>query len=138
MRSARRLVKLLLQEDSEILPKHREECLGIALWKITEAESEHKHRTRLCSETVYESPLTASLRHEHVYRKKHMIQSLIKSRPEDVDRILDLAVGCTVTIEEHILLHKYEDKDGWERYKAAGIAVIDACDGRIFEFPDAS
>jgi hypothetical protein len=90
MRSAIRLIKLLLQEDPEILPEHRQELLGVALWKITEAESTHKHRTRFCSQAAYNSP-EAELRHDHVFQRVLMIRDLINCRPENVDKILSKA-----------------------------------------------
>jgi hypothetical protein len=124
MRSASRLIKLLLQEDPEILPEHRQELLGIALWKITEAESTHKHRTRFCSQAAYNSPWE-ELRHDHVFQRAFMIRELTICRPEDVDKILSKAVACTITKEEHALLDKHKEVDGWDRYRRAGITVID-------------
>ena len=46
-RSASHLIKLLLQEDSAILPVHRAEAMSVALWKFTEADG--KHNTPYCS-----------------------------------------------------------------------------------------
>jgi hypothetical protein len=123
-RSAVRLIKLLLQCDLEILPAHRQEFLSVALWKITEAQSTHKHRTRFCSQEAYSSPET-DLRHDHVFQRAIMIKELINGRPEDVDTILKKAVACTITKEEHTLLSRHSDVDGWDRYRRAGINVID-------------
>ena len=123
-RSAISLVKLLLQKNVDILPEHREECLNIALWKITEAESAHKHRTRFCSEAA----LTATredLRHDHVFQRAVMVKELISCHPDQVDEILAKAVACTITKQEHIILNKHKRFDGWDRYKNANIRVID-------------
>ena len=57
--SATALVKLLLLEEPTILLEHRKEFLKLALWKITEAESVAKDRTRYCSATAYKSPETS-------------------------------------------------------------------------------
>lgn len=57
-----------------------------------------------------------------------MIKSLI-DQPNRADEILSVAVGCTVTKQEHNRLHDIEkefpDLDGWERYKSAGVSVVD-------------
>ena len=134
--SAIRLVKLLLEEDPEFLPEHREEFLSLALWKVTEAESIDKHRTQFCSKAVYESPNCAR-RHDHVYQRAKMVRALIKVGQEGAKEILEKAVACTITKEEHLSLNAYEHVDGWERYRRAGIVVIDGTTGALFEFPEA-
>lgn len=66
--SATALVKLLLLEEPTILLEHRKEFLKLALWKITEAESVAKDRTRYCSATAYKSP-ESKLTHDHVFQE---------------------------------------------------------------------
>jgi hypothetical protein len=124
MRSAIMLVKLLLRKDVEISYAHRQEFLSLALWKVTEAESTHKHRTRFCSQAAYTSP-ESNLRHDHVFQRAPMVRALLDSSPENVDEILDNAVACTITKDEHTLLNKFRNLDGWERYRMAEIDVID-------------
>lgn len=46
------------------------------------------------------------------------------AKPEEIDNILEDAVGCTVTTEEHDRLAPFDDEYGWERYRKAGITVI--------------
>ena len=58
-----------------------------------------------------------------------MIAILISCASADVDSILDQAIGCTVTVEEHKRLAAYETEYGWERYRKAGIVVIDTLTG---------
>jgi hypothetical protein len=135
LRSAVHLIKLLLQENSEVLREHRQELLSIALWKVTEAESVHKHRTRFCSQTVYNAP-ESECRHDHVFQRAIMIRDLMNSGPDGVENILEGAVACTVTREEHATLDQHRCVDGWERYRRAGITVIDAKDGTIFRQPE--
>jgi hypothetical protein len=53
-----------------------------------------------------------------------MVNELL-SHPEEVDRILEKAVACIVTTKEHSLLEKYKHLYGWDRYRCAGITVID-------------
>jgi hypothetical protein len=127
-RSAVSLVKLLLQKNVDILPEHREECLNIALWKITEAESTHKHRTRFCSAAALTAPKD-ELRHDHVFQRAVMVKELISCQPEQVDLILGRAVACTITKQEHVTLNKHKQLDGWDRYKTANISVIDTISG---------
>jgi hypothetical protein len=61
-----------------------------------------------------------------------MVKQLI-DRPHDALAIRDNACGCVVTIEEHDALTRIDrqDKevDGWDRYRRAGIAVIDRSSG---------
>jgi hypothetical protein len=54
-----------------------------------------------------------------------MIAALEKATPHEVDGILKIAIGCTVTIEEHTRLSKFDKEYGWKRYRKAGIVVYD-------------
>jgi hypothetical protein len=123
-RSAINLVKTLLQKDLDILAEHRKECLTIALWKLTEAEAQHKHRTRFCSENARHAQ-GKELRHDHVFQRANMIRRLLASQPDEVEAILGEAVACTITRKEHRLLNQYKHLDGWERYSRANIAYIE-------------
>ena len=96
------------------------------LWKITEAESP-KHKTRFQSQGALGD--RTRLRHEHVFQQKQMIAALEKAAPHEVDDLLKSAIGCTVTIEEHTLLSKFDEEYGWARYRKAGIVVIDTQTG---------
>jgi hypothetical protein len=125
-RSASTLIKYLLAEKQpDVLPAHRRELLGVLLWKLTEAESSHKHKTRFQSEGALGCNDEAKLRHEHVYQQEKMIAALEKATPNEVDDILKTAVACTVTTEEHTRLSEFDEEYGWERYRKAGIVVID-------------
>lgn len=128
-RSAVALIKYLLAEKKpEVLSSHSRELLDVLLWKITEAES-HKHKTRFKSEGALGCSEKARLRHEHVFQRSRMIAALEKAAPHEVDDILKKAIGCTVTVEEHTRLSKFEKEYGWERYRKAGIVVIDTQTG---------
>jgi hypothetical protein len=133
-RSAIVLAKTLLQEIPGLLPEHRRECLGIALWKYTQAEGLSKYKTRFRSEASLSSA-HSDLRHDHVCQRAIMIDTLLQAKSEDVDEILRNAVGCTVTKDEHILLERFKRFDGWERYRQAGLVVIDMETGQPVEFP---
>jgi hypothetical protein len=130
VQSAVHLIKLVLRDGSDLLPEHRRMVIDAALWKITEAESRHKHRTRFCSQAVFSSP-DCECRHDHVFQRAKMIDDLIASGPDAVDEIAAKAVACTVTREEHLALNRYKQLDGWQRYRQVGITVIDARSGAV-------
>jgi hypothetical protein len=67
-----------------------------------------------------------------------MTRRLLRANPEDVERILERATACTITMDEHRRLNTYAHLDGWERYRAAGIVVIDSKTGEVFEFQTSS
>jgi hypothetical protein len=58
-----------------------------------------------------------------------MITALEKAAPHEVDDILKIAIGCTVTVEEHARLSKVDDEYGWDRYRKARVIVIDTQTG---------
>jgi hypothetical protein len=121
-KSAIILIKVLLKSNApEVLPAHLRGLLDNMLWKITEADG--KYKTRHQSHGALQCSDKKLLRHEHVYPKEQMINALLKATPEEVDGILETAVGCTVTFAEHSRLHKFNDEDGWMRYRKAEIAV---------------
>ena len=125
--SAKRIISALLGLRSTVRDDHLRELLSVCLWKITEAEPDHKHRTRFRSERALKAR-ARDLRHEHVFERSKLIEELL-SNPARADEIADLAVACTVTAAEHQLLEAACRNDpglsGWARYKAAGIRVID-------------
>jgi hypothetical protein len=121
-RSAYALVEGLLTIP-DLCKEHRLEFIKLALWKVTEAEWGRRN-TRFCSMGVLSNP-----RHkrefEHVWERAKMAQELIQ-HPELAAFILEKAVTCTVTKEEHEALTKVGcELSGWDRYKAAGIEVWD-------------
>ena len=122
--SVARLVKILLSSrEPAILTTHLRELLTILLWKLTEADSA-KYRTRYQStEALRDSG--GKFHHEHVYQRAKMIDALLKAQPDQVDGILDLAVGCTITRHEAERLRRFDDDYGWERYRKAGIEIMD-------------
>jgi hypothetical protein len=123
--SAIQLVKMLLKhKDPLVLRAHIRELLTTLLWKITEADSS-KYKTRYQSQGAIERSAGVKLQHEHVYQRAKMIDALLIAEPDQIDEILGLAVGCTVTTEEATLLAQFDSDYGWERYRKAGITVLD-------------
>jgi hypothetical protein len=119
------LIKYLLAiKHPDVLPVHSTELLSALLWKVTEAES-HKYKTRFQTKGAIDCSDKTQLRHEHVFQRGKMIAALEIAAPHEVDDILKNAVGCTVTKEEHFLLMRFDDEYGWERYRKAGLVVID-------------
>jgi hypothetical protein len=128
-RSAVALAKVLLaaKDHPTILRDHLRELLHALLWKTTEAECKsknHKYETRYQSQDALKFRQKGNLRHEHVYPCVKMIDNLL-AQPDRAEEILDTAIGCTVTVAEHNHLGKFDDEDGWERYRKAGIVVMD-------------
>jgi len=105
------------------LPNHLRELLRILLWKMTQAETS-THKTRFQSQEAIKFREKGNLRHDHVFQCVKMIDALLAD-PEKADEILKTSIGCTVTAAEHKLLHKFNEADGWERYRKAGIVVMD-------------
>lgn len=127
--SASTLMKLLLaSKDTGILPEHVRALIDTLLWKMTEADG--KYNTRYKSGGALKCIDKSQLRHEHVYQKSKMIEALLNADLEAVDSILNDAIGCTVTVDEHLRLGKYDSEYGWERYRKAGLEVFDAVTGR--------
>lgn len=134
-RSAVVLIKTLLEEPG-LWPKHRREFLKIALFKLTEAEGVSKYKTRLRSEASLAASFSdRDLRHDHVFQRADMVEALMQAKPGDVDEIINRAVGCTVTKNEHRLLDQFKNSDGWERYRKANIVVIDMETRKPLELP---
>jgi hypothetical protein len=104
-----------------ILEQHKRDIVSSLLWQITQARG--KYRTRYRTSASME-PGT-KLHHEHVFTRKD-ITTRILAAPQQAREILRDAIGCVVTVDEHRRLSTFDrTHQGWERYKAAGIEVID-------------
>jgi hypothetical protein len=120
--SAIEIARLLL-EDQKIAPLHKRELLGIAIWKMTEAEG-GKWGCRYRSTGVVARKLS-SIQHEHVVSRKFLVTQLLE-RPDDCEAIMRQAMACLVTVAEHVRLsHVPEEVEGWQRYEAADVEVLD-------------
>jgi hypothetical protein len=129
--SIKLIVSFLLDESNAIHPKHRKRFLDRCVWQLTEAQGKRKYDLRYVSENArlrLEQNVKKGLRHEHVLRRAKMVQRLME-HPAQAASILDQAIGCVVTIEDHKLLdevdRQFPDVNGWERYRLAGIKVYD-------------
>lgn len=115
-----------------VLDYHKRELLSILMWKATEVDGKNNIRYRSAGVLADE---VARIHHEHVVTRKELVNRLI-SEPDRYVEILDDAVGCLVTREEHKRLAAAERADpslrGWDRYRAADIIVHDMKDHSIF------
>ena len=117
--NATRTIKIIVA-SKDIITEYKKDFIGIMIWKITEANG--KYDTRYISEGAYNGSENTKYNHEHVFSRKSLIERILEN-PEDIDKILEDAVACIVTSEEHKYLSHSEN--GWERYKNAGIKVLD-------------
>jgi hypothetical protein len=113
---------MLLANNSPDVSVHVEDLIDILLWRITEADG--KYNTRHKTTGALACTDKSQLRHEHVYQRSKMITTLVRAEPGEVDTILKDAIGCTVTEDEHALLLEFDGLYGWERYRQAGIVVM--------------
>lgn len=110
-----------------ILERHKDELLSLLIWKIT--ESAGKYTLRYRSLGSIEDP-SAKKQHEHVFPREWLISQL-KANPDQLDQILECAIGCLVTVEEHRSLSTVDPALlGWDRYRAASVDVLDTHDDR--------
>lgn len=109
-----------------ILEQHKRDVINVMLWKITEARG--KYTTRFRSTGAINAPKGTKLQHEHVTTRQSIIDAIMRE-PSRARELLNTAIGCTVTKDEHYRLTRISREQptlqGWERYKAAGITVID-------------
>lgn len=118
-----------------LLPAHKRELLSICIWKLTEADG-GKYGTRFRSEAALTAP-RSKLAHEHVYQRARMVRAML-AEPHRLEELARRAIGCVVTREEHKRLNALgvarPDLDGWQRYEAAEIHVVDCETGNLIEF----
>lgn len=122
--SAIKLADHLLKIDqSEIENSHLRELLSVLIWKYT--QSEGKYTLRFRSEQAIQETNPKNLVHEHVVERKKLVD-LLMARRTSAQEIFKSAVACVVTKDEHAKLNSLPiEIDGWDRYIAANIKVID-------------
>lgn len=127
IRSAKIAIRDILR--MQILERHKRKLISTMIWKVTEAHG--KWKTRYRSQGVLRH-INATIQHEHVYRRKLLADELIAS-PECQEAILEKAVACVVTEEEHRKLSTIAGNTiGWDRYRKARIAVYDMVTSKRF------
>lgn len=114
----------------------KRELLGkYVLILLTHGTAHGKYGTRYRSRGALSIEEPTALEHEHVYPRKWLIDRMLES-PSAVELVLtEFAIACTVTGEEHRRLAQAERADrsleGWARYHAAGVGVIDLATGDV-------
>lgn len=117
----------------EVVAAQRDRLLGECIWFVTEADGKYatRYRSRGVLELQDDGPLRSvlsRLRHEHVVTRKSLADRMRVG--EDPEVVLADAVACVVTVEEHARLSVYDlTHYGWDRYRAAGVEVIDMATG---------
>jgi predicted GTPase len=122
IQSAIKAINALLPLD--LYPAHKKELISVCLWKVTEADG--KSKVRYWSEGAINNQ-QEKLNHEHVHERKELISRLLNG--ENVESVMNDAIACMVTKEEHQLLGQ-SLKSGWERYKESSIRVFDTKEQR--------
>lgn len=121
LESLRQAVQHVLAMDN-VLDTHKRSLLDVLLWRWTGIDGKWNLQYR--SEGVLAGD-ASPMRHEHVVERKKLITRLLDD-PDNYRRILDSAVGCLVTLDEHTQLRRVDKSlDGWARYEAAKIVVHD-------------
>lgn len=133
-RSAIHAAKAILELD--LYPSHKRQLLRVALWKLTEAEGDHKYRTRYRTQKALDS---TDLQHDHVVQQAILLNALC-AHPESADALLECAVACTVTVPEHESLTEHsrlnQGVDGWKRYEDLGLIVVDTEKGCVADLAE--
>jgi len=132
-----------LLEARGIVRVHQQELIGICLWKFTEAGNvprTNKYGTRFRSRGALDVENPSDVNHEHVGTRKWLRAEIMtryceKAGREAIERFIrDHAVACVVTKEEHSRLSSLaQELQGWQRYAAANVEVIDMLTGMPFD-----
>lgn len=133
MASAVEVARLTLDADRLLLAQRRK-LLSQAIWWYTECDG--KFTTRYRSADVVgelDEWTPVGIRHEHVVQRRGQIDRMLE-RPADVESIMSQNLACVVSTTEHELLKPYDHLDGWSRYDAAGIVVVDMLDRSRVDF----
>jgi hypothetical protein len=119
---------VLRSAPATLRPASRHRQLKELIWDVSEADGKYNLRFRSCGALKPGAPL----QHEHVTELDTVARELL-AHPERVDKILEGVVSCVVTKSEHARLGRVSRADprldGWDRYRAAGVAVLDTASG---------
>jgi hypothetical protein len=120
-------IRLMLDviRQMEIARPLKKRMLIHGIWEVAKATGDFCSRHR--SEQVIRTVGTR-IQRDHIYKKSTLVEELLNPSP-NLDRVIEQARCCIVTVEEHQALHRIDsDLDGWDRYRAAGIVVYDMLD----------
>jgi len=137
--SARILARLALEHE-ELRLQHRKKMLNDAIWYCTEADG--KWNTRYKSKLVwelaqFEPESLTRINHEHIVTRKNLVEHMLNNRvdllanPVKLHALLDTAVACIVTVDQHAQLLK---GIGWERYAEIEVYDTQAVPPHLIQF----
>ena len=105
--------------------EYKKSLMHNMIWKISGANG--KDKTLYCSMKALKG--NEEVQHEHIFTIDSIKKRFLKysNDKNEFDRTVSLIIGCSVTKTEHKELTKlgYTKIIGWERYKKAGIKVLD-------------
>jgi hypothetical protein len=138
LNSAEEAIKAIVLMDLDD-SKIKIDILRRLLYGWTQAIPKNRHATKFRSiGALGRAHEPGNFIHEHVFTRKTIANALLKKENQNKTReILDLAIACTVTIEEDRALRAEEKRAkaekrslvGWQRYKEAKIRVFDTIEG---------
>jgi hypothetical protein len=120
-------IKILIDaiRQMQIAAPLKKRMLVHSIWEVAKATGDFRGRYR--SEGVIRS-VGVRIQRDHIYKKSALVEELLSTSP-DLDRVIERARCCVVTIDEHRRLHDVDGGlEGWDRYKAAGVIVYDMFD----------
>lgn len=120
-------IKLLIDSirQMEIGTPLKKRMLVHAIWEIAKASGNFCSRYR--SDRVIQNP-GFRIQRDHIFKKSTLVEELLSPTP-DIDRVMEQALCCIVTRDEHERLHGIDvNFDGWDRYRDARISVYDMLD----------
>ncbi|MCC6493113.1 MAG: hypothetical protein IT424_08835 [Pirellulales bacterium] len=135
--AVRAIVSLPEKVDQRVKKKLLKSCL----WQLTQSHCFGKYNLQYASRAAaiaLEAGDNSGLRHEHVYPIKQVIAELLQAKLDGIEAILRRkAVACCVTSAEHERLSGVSsDCEGWQRYREAGIDVVNREKGEVAPFDD--
>lgn len=137
--SAIRLAQAALATH-DLVPPHRDATLALAV-DLFIASRAGPFAARFRTPAVMNLETPAPVRLHHVRPRGEVIAELIAGGAELVPLILPQATACLVTDAEYRRLEAISQpltpwQRGWDRYAAAGLAVVDLGDGEEFDPAD--
>jgi len=112
--------------DLPLDDEYKAKILRDLIWKYTEADGKHnvRHRSAGAASAEFESQkeLKSKLRHDHVFPIDHLLKGLMRCSPAQRSDVLEEAVSCLVTMDEHLELSRWDKTHpGWAKYEKAKV-----------------
>jgi hypothetical protein len=122
----RTLLAVLLQ--MKIGERLKKPILGHTIWQVSVAQGGAYSRYR--SEKVI-GTVGLLIQRDHIYKRAALIAEILEQNSLSPDEIIERSECCILSKDEHTHLESVASaRDGWARYKAADIRVMDMLTGR--------